>query len=215
MPSPTSFIRRFVNELPGGEPFTTSECLKFGSRAAVDQALSRLAKSGYIVRVARGVFVKGNSDAPLPSVYEIAKAKAGAFGRKIFAHASDLALKLTKYNPKLLSPIERTERPTFVVNACTSSFDSIHGRINFKGTTPRKTPEPISRPKEAIQVLWHLGKHAVTGRVVEDLVLSFTRQEREELHQSGGIVPGWMAPYICRFHKWPGSSRPLLEYSVC
>ena len=50
--------------LPEGTPVSARELLHLGQRAAVDQALSRLARQGLLLRVARGMYV-----APVESRY--------------------------------------------------------------------------------------------------------------------------------------------------
>jgi hypothetical protein len=54
----TEGVVQYTAQLPEGRPMAAKELLHLGSRAAVDQALSRLAKSGSILRVGRGVYVK-------------------------------------------------------------------------------------------------------------------------------------------------------------
>lgn len=56
--STTQQIREFAKSRPLGTPIGAKNLLHLGSRAAVDQALSRLARSGELRRVARGVYVR-------------------------------------------------------------------------------------------------------------------------------------------------------------
>ena len=49
-----ALIRRRIEETPTGEPFTPRALLECGTRASVDQTLSRLVKAGSIVRVKQG-----------------------------------------------------------------------------------------------------------------------------------------------------------------
>lgn len=51
-------IRQRIAGMPVGEPFASAAFLNCGTRASVDQTLSRLVKAGDIERVARGVFVR-------------------------------------------------------------------------------------------------------------------------------------------------------------
>jgi len=51
-------IRERIEAMPIGEPFTPTAFLECGTRASVDQTLSRLVKAGSIERVTRGVFVR-------------------------------------------------------------------------------------------------------------------------------------------------------------
>lgn len=45
------------NSLPEGEVLSPKEFLNLGSRAAIDQAFSRLAKAGKLMRICRGMYV--------------------------------------------------------------------------------------------------------------------------------------------------------------
>ena len=47
-----------IRALPEGRYLTAKELLHLGSRPAVDQALSRLARSGRLIRVSRGLYVR-------------------------------------------------------------------------------------------------------------------------------------------------------------
>lgn len=54
----TTEVQQFVERQPEGAPFSPTELLLYGTRASIDQALSRWTKDGVIERVARGVYVK-------------------------------------------------------------------------------------------------------------------------------------------------------------
>ena len=51
-------VRNRINEIGVGEPFTSTQFNALGTRASVDQTLSRLVKQGEIARISRGVFVR-------------------------------------------------------------------------------------------------------------------------------------------------------------
>ena len=53
----TESILRKTNELPEGAPVSAKMLLHLGSRQAVDQSLSRLARSGKLLRAGRGMYV--------------------------------------------------------------------------------------------------------------------------------------------------------------
>lgn len=55
-------ILEHSRQLPEGGMLTPKEFLHLGSRAAVDQAFSRLAKAGQIIRAARGLYVAPTVD---------------------------------------------------------------------------------------------------------------------------------------------------------
>lgn len=51
-------VAQYAAQLAEGRPLAAKELLHLGNRAAVDQALSRLARSGRLLRAGRGVYVK-------------------------------------------------------------------------------------------------------------------------------------------------------------
>ena len=57
MPSLPRTIMEHASELPEGTLLCPNALLHLGSRAAVDQALSRLARSGRLLRVCQGIYV--------------------------------------------------------------------------------------------------------------------------------------------------------------
>lgn len=58
MKSLTQQILEYASREPEGIPLTSKALLHLGTRAAVDQALSRLAASNRLLRVGRGLYVK-------------------------------------------------------------------------------------------------------------------------------------------------------------
>ena len=73
-------VRTFAMSLAPAEPFIVANVLAFGTRAAVDQALTRLAKEGVIKRVTRGTYMRPGSSKyvaqVLPSAVKVIKAIA-------------------------------------------------------------------------------------------------------------------------------------------
>ena len=51
-------VAQYAAQLAEGRPLAAKELLHLGSRAAVDQALSRLARNGSLLRAGRGIYVK-------------------------------------------------------------------------------------------------------------------------------------------------------------
>ena len=58
VPSPSKRIMEDAAVLEEGEPLCAATLLHFGNRAAVDQALSRLARSGQLMRICQGVYMR-------------------------------------------------------------------------------------------------------------------------------------------------------------
>lgn len=51
-------IRSRIQAFAPGEPFATRALVRLGSRANLDQVLSRLVKTGELLRVSRGIFAR-------------------------------------------------------------------------------------------------------------------------------------------------------------
>ena len=79
-------IIRAARRLPEGSPITAKELLHLGERAAVDQALSRLARKGRLLRVARGAYalpVRGPFGTRAPSSTRLVEGLSAQTGEAI------------------------------------------------------------------------------------------------------------------------------------
>ena len=106
MPSLSKRIMEHAAALPEAAPLYPGALLHLGSRAAVDQALSRLARAGRLLRACRGVYVRPVKTrlGARPSIVEKAgMALAELWGETIvLCGASDAnILGLTTQNPVL------------------------------------------------------------------------------------------------------------------
>lgn len=83
--------------LPEGTPICAKELLHLGSRAAVDQALSRLVKRGQFMRAGRGVYVRpveSRFGKRAPSASQVIENIAHITGEAIAPHGAAIANKL-------------------------------------------------------------------------------------------------------------------------
>jgi len=83
--------------LPEGTPIYAKELLHLGSRAAVDQALSRLARRGHLMRAGRGVYVRpieSRFGRRAPSASSVVENIAHITGEAIAPHGAAVANKL-------------------------------------------------------------------------------------------------------------------------
>lgn len=100
----TDQIMNHAQGLPEGTPLAAKSLLHLGTRAAVDQALSRLAGRGQLVRAGRGVYlraIKSRFGERAPSVAEAMEALAAQRGEVIVSNgaAAANALGLTTQVP--------------------------------------------------------------------------------------------------------------------
>jgi hypothetical protein len=127
MSSASSRIRNQIKSLGPGVVFATKQLLCLGTRAAVDHALCRLVGAGAIKRLAAGVFIAVATAAQDPGADEIARVKAAAFNRRIFAQ-------------KTVNIGSQTIRK-YEIDGCRSSFKSVHGRLFFVPVTAKRLAE--------------------------------------------------------------------------
>ncbi len=187
----TTFIRRHTAGLAKGEMFTTRDCLKYGSRAAVDKALSRMVSSGQLTRLARGVFMRADGLCARPSILEIATVKAQSFGRLIVRHGADLAREQglrAQGNPQ----------PTYLISGSSSSFHYGEIVIHLKNGCMRKIRTGKSPAAQVIRALWQLGERGCTKEKVHSATRLFGRTDRQEFRDSAAWMPAWLFHYFAR-----------------
>ncbi len=143
--STTTFVRKFVFGLADGTTFATRELLNSGPRGSVDKALARLVNASIIIRVARGVFVKPLYDSAgepiLPTLAEIVRIKAEAFGKQLLTHGRDAANAFKFFAPGMNTEIEPNRMPTFTTSGSSTSFlcksrDFGFARVQFRSSSP-------------------------------------------------------------------------------
>lgn len=97
-------ILALASQKPEGSPLLAKELLHLGSRVAVDQSLSRLARSGELLRVGRGLYVrpiKSRFGAYAPPAETVVQQVARVRGETVASHgaAAANALGLTTQVP--------------------------------------------------------------------------------------------------------------------
>jgi len=193
----TEYIYRHIQKLPATCIFTTRELLRYGNRGAVDQTLYRMVRSGFIVRLARGVFVR--DDTLQPTKRQIALAKAIAWGKQLVAHAesvlNDLGL-----------PVTGNFTQAFAVNAHSSSYWTIRGRVYLKGIGTRKMKLCESKVGQIVYCLWYLGQSHCTTQDVARASANFGRSERKQFLDASSLMPAWLNR-ICKW-RFPAAWMP-------
>lgn len=185
-------LKRHLRGLKPGVLFTTRDCLPFGSRAAIDQALYRLVKSGYIVRYARGVFARTAVDESAPSIEEIAMKKANSFGRQLAAHGSALA--------KQLGLTKQADNPfIFSTNSSSSTFKCGDITVYLRKTCFRKMSLQKLPVGKAIGALWHLGKQTCKMEQVAFAVAQFPQKHKMLMRECACWIPAWLGRFFLSF----------------
>ena len=182
-------VRDRIGAFPVGEPFTSLALLSCGTRVAVDHALSRFAKSGIIVRVAQGVFVRPRRNRfvgpVLPAPLAVARAIARQSGAKVQLNGAEAALELQL----------TTQQPVATVFHTSGSPRRIRMgalQITLKRVSPRKLALGDRPAGTALAALWYLGKRQVTEEVIEKVRTKLSPREFRALKAAASFQPAWM-----------------------
>ncbi|WP_343577866.1 DUF6088 family protein [Pseudomonas sp.] len=180
-------------QLPEGGVLSPKDFIHLGSRAAVDQALSRLAKAGKLMRVARGTYaapVTSRFGTRPPAPEKVVKAIAEQRGELLVQHGARAAnaLGLTQQVP--------------IKEAFLTAGRSRKMKLGKTEVLVQHAPRWMlalgpSLAGEAIRALAWLGQTHVS-EAVGKLHGTLPESEWNSLLASRSILPTWMAQAIGR-----------------
>ena len=181
-----------------GSAATPTDFLDLGSRAAVDQSLSRLVKKSLLIRVARGLYAYPEINrligevAPSPEVVAKALARRGA--QKLLPSGS-LAAHLLGLSDQVPSKVEYlTDGPSCRVMVKRMT-------VELKQTTPRNLATAGRVSGVVIQALRFLRRQQVDSDVVTTLRARLKPAERRQLVKDIPYAPAWMTPIFREIAK--------------
>jgi Family of unknown function (DUF6088) len=178
-----------------GSVWSPKDFADLGTRAAVDQALHRLAKAGILRKVARGLYDYPQSSPIVgkrsPRVDAVAKAAARARGARVrpTGAVAANALGLSTQVPA---------RAEYITDGPARTIDVGGRQVKLRRVSPKRLALP-GGAGALVEALRYLGKDAVRalsdaqiGRVVAALTEADVRALRNALHHT----PDWMRPMI-------------------
>lgn len=188
-------IRKRIEETPAGEPFTPAAFVECGTRASIDQTLSRLAKARVIERIARGVFVRSEVSRFVgkvsPSPMKVAETIAKAMGTVVQVHGAEAAQRLELTTQVPTQPVFSTTGPSKRIRVGTME-------IRLQHVSPRKLALAGRPAGLALAALWYLGKNEVTPSMIEKIRRKLSVSEFEALKSAKYAMPAWMSDAIYR-----------------
>ena len=182
-------IRSRIGRFRRGEPFTSRELLALGSRASVDQTLSRLVRQGVISRVSRGIYVKPKKSAilgemPVPAA-RIAEAVARAEGTKLQVSGAEAA--------NLLGVSTQTPvRKLYLTNGPSRKIRVGKQEIELRRASPAAMAGAGTEAGLVISAFRYLGKELLTEEMLEKVGAKLPLRVRKQLSAYETRVPGWM-----------------------
>jgi len=187
----TEKILRYAQQLPEGSALSAKELLHLGTRAAVDQALSRLARRGSLMRAGRGIYVRpieGKFGTRPPTAATLVRMMGQQRGETITVHgaAAANALGLTTQVPA---------REIYLTSGRSRRLKVGAQLIELRHAPSWQLLMPGRPAGNALRALAWLGpKHAPEALRILGRKLSTV--ELRELTSARSRLPTWMAQEV-------------------
>lgn len=164
-----------------------------GSRASVDQALSRLADEGVIRRLTRGLY-----DYPKHSP---------RFGLSA-PSTDDIGRAVTRTDNQVLQPspamaanqlglsTQVPSNPTYMTNGPTRTKKVGRQVIQFRNASPKTLIGAGSKTGTVFQALRSVGKDRADDQVISKIACLLDAKDRAQLTKQSRHVPAWMHPIV-------------------
>jgi hypothetical protein len=184
-------ILKQAKSLPAGGIISPKEFLHLGARTNVDQALSRLAKRGELLRVGRGMYtrpVKSRFGIRPPSSYAVTKAISERTGETIVSSGAIAAnaLGLSTQMPM---------RETFLTSGPSRSITLGRRKVELRHAPQWQVKSGIAGA--AVRALLSLGEEH-SAETLGQLWPKLSRGEQEQLKESRSSSPAWLARVISK-----------------
>ena len=171
-----------------GSVFTPRDFLDLSARAAVDQALSRLAKAGHLRRLARGLYdfpkLHPKFGALTPAPDDVAQALARETGSHLQIDGARAANALGLSTQVAAQSSWLTDGPSRRV---------VLGKrvVDLRHASPKHLIAPGSPAGTVVQALRHVGVSRVAD-VLRVAAQSLTESDKRTLAKSAAQAPAWM-----------------------
>jgi hypothetical protein len=184
-------ILRYAEALPEGRAIAAREQLHLGSRAAVDQALSRLARRGELLRVSRGFYVRPvetRFGRRAPSELRVVESLAQITGETIAPHGAAAANKLGLTTQVPVRSVYLTSGRSRRLKLGAQLLDLRHA--------PRwQLILGNQRSGEVLRALAWLGPEKA-GAALNKLKHTLSASECDDLAVARTVMPSWLAKQI-------------------
>lgn len=192
-----SVINKILKRIRGkgrGHVYTSAQFLDLGSRAAVDQAMSRLARRGLIRRLKPGIYDYPRINPRLggtlsPPQDEVAQAVAKKNTIRIQATGAQAAnaLGLTTQVPA---------KKVFLTDGKPRTIKIGKQTIVFRHAAPRTMIHSGKTSKVVIQALRYLGRNGVNKSVIMKLRNTLSDKDKTDLIKDIQYAPDWLRPVV-------------------
>ena len=193
MASLSKRVMEHIRSLPESAPICAGALLHLGNRAAVDQALSRLARAGDLLRICQGVYmrpVESRFGPCAPSVDKAISGLAKLWGETIVpcCGASAHMLGLTTQIPV---------RSVYLTSGPDRRLHFGNLEVELRHAPRWQLAAPRRRAGEVIRALAWLGPEEVR-RGLEAVLPGLSTEEMDELAEARATMPHWMAEAVSK-----------------
>lgn len=187
----TKQVLEHATGLLEGTPLVAKELLHLGSRAAVDQVLSRLVRRGVLLRVGRGIYalpVESRFGTRAPSTVKMVEGLANQRGETIVSHgaAAANALGLTTQVPM---------RAVYLTSGRSRHLTLGAQTIEFRHAPIWQLIFPGLTAGDVVRALAWLGPEKA-GEAILKLRSKLPPSELEKVASARSRLPTWMAQEV-------------------
>ena len=179
-----------------GKIFFADEFRKFGSNEAVRQALSRLCKKDFLIRLSAGIYLYPQHDKIIgiiyPSIESIAKIIAKREKTRLIptgVYALNALGLSTQVPAKVVFLTDGTARIVKVSKRAT---------IKFKRTVAKNLSYKGKISLLAIVALKEIGKDKVTGEHLQKIKEALQQEKHENIIHDANLAPVWISNIILK-----------------
>lgn len=188
MPPLSTRILQATKALPEGAPIAAKAFLHLGKRAAVDQALSRLAGRGTLLRARRGIYlrpVESRFGVRAPSVEKVVEETKVRSGETIVSSGAAAAnhLGLTRQVPV---------RQVYLTSGPSRRLRLGKQVVEFKHAPSWQLTLPNRRAGDVVRALAWMGPETAE-RALRSVSQKLTPTEVNELKSAASSFPTWLA----------------------
>jgi hypothetical protein len=195
----TQQIGQRVTAKGRGAVFTPNDFLDLGSRAAVDQALSRMARAGRLRRVARGLYDYPRMDPQLgpltPSTDAVAQALARETGSVVQVAGAQAANML---GVSLQVPAQTT----YLTDGPPRTVQIGRRVIRLKHASPKNLVAAGTNAGTVVQALRYVGQ-AAAPTLIAAARSKMSKQDRDQLLHGATYASAWMRPVLRKLAEVP------------
>jgi hypothetical protein len=189
---PNAILKR-IRAMHRGAVFTPRQFANLGTRAAIDQALSRLQRSGQIRRLTRGVYefpkIHPKIGVLSPSLEGVAKAVAQRTGSRISVSGAKAANLLGLSTQVPMRNVFWTEGPSRTIRIGNQT-------LTLKHVAPSKMIGAGTEAGMVIQAIRSLGERGIHEVSVNTLATQLPRPVKKAVRRLAPTAPAWSQPLL-------------------